>query len=85
LVNTTERRNTLEENSPSSERRRNSEQSNAQKWQERIIFVILSTLRILERQSYLLSIFAMLVKTKKIILIFLRKEVIFLGMEYNIS
>ncbi len=65
MVNTPERRNTLEENSPSSERRRSSEQSNDQTWQERIIFIILSILRILERQSYLLSIFAMLVKKSK--------------------
>jgi len=65
LVNNTERRNTLEENSPSVQRRQSSEQPHDQTWQERIIFIVSSILRILERQSYLLSIFAMLVKSKK--------------------
>ncbi len=64
MVNNTERRNTLEENSPSVQRRQSSEQPRDQTWQERIIFIVSSVLRILERQSYLLSLIAMLVKRK---------------------
>jgi len=62
LVNSTERRETTEESSPSLQRRRSLEQPNDQTWQGRIIFVVLSILRVLERQSYLLSLLAMLVK-----------------------
>jgi hypothetical protein len=64
LVNTVERRNTVEQNSPSVQRRWSLGQSGDQTWQGRIIFVVLLILRVLERQSYLLSLFAMLVKEK---------------------
>jgi hypothetical protein len=64
LVNTVERRNTTQQNSPDSERRWSLEQPGDQTWQGRIIRVVLSIFRILERQSYLLSLLAMLVKDK---------------------
>ncbi len=65
-MNTAEGRNTLEQNSPSLQRRESLEQGTDSTWQGRIFFVVLSILRILERQSYLLSLFAMLVKITKI-------------------
>ncbi|CAF3894722.1 unnamed protein product [Rotaria sp. Silwood2] len=60
LVVTVERPDILEQNSRSLQRRWSFEQSGDQTWQGRIIFVILSLLRVLERQSYLLSLIAML-------------------------
>jgi hypothetical protein len=51
-------------NTSSPERRRSLEQGHDQTWQERISYVVLSILRVLERQSYLLSLLAMLVNTK---------------------
>jgi len=69
LVNIVERRDTLEESASNLQRRRSSEQSTDQTWQGQIIFVVSSILLVLERQSYLLSIIAMLVKIKKPIII----------------
>jgi hypothetical protein len=74
LVNSTERRETTEESSPSLQRRRSLEQPNDQTWQGRIIFVVLSILRVLERQSYLLSLLAMLVKKNPNFVFSLKKK-----------
>ncbi|CAF1290006.1 unnamed protein product [Adineta steineri] len=60
LVNNGERRSTIERNSPSSQHLSNIESAEDQTWQGRIIFIVLLILRVLERQSYLLSIIAML-------------------------
>ncbi|CAF4293408.1 unnamed protein product, partial [Adineta steineri] len=56
LVNNVERRSTIERNSPSPQRLSNLESAEDQTWQGRIIFIVLLILRVLERQSYLLSI-----------------------------
>ena len=61
MGNTVERRNTLENNSPTAQRRWSLEQPSDQTLQGRAIFIIYSILRVLERQSYLLSLIAMLV------------------------
>ncbi len=74
MVNSTERRETTEESSPSLQRRRSLEQPNDQTWQGRIIFVVLSILRVLERQSYLLSLLAMLVKKNPNFVFSLKKK-----------
>ncbi|CAF4509747.1 unnamed protein product [Rotaria sp. Silwood1] len=60
LINTVERRNTFEQYSSSSQCRWSLEQSNDQTWQEQIIFIVYSILGVLERQSYFLSLIAML-------------------------
>ncbi|CAF4348249.1 unnamed protein product, partial [Adineta steineri] len=60
LVNNVERRSTIERNSLSPQRLSNLESAEDQTWQGRIIFIVLLILRVLERQSYLLSIIAML-------------------------
>ncbi|CAF4702929.1 unnamed protein product [Rotaria sp. Silwood1] len=60
LVATVERLDTLEPSSRSLQTRWSFEQSNDQTWQGRIMFVVLSFLHILERQSYLLSLIVML-------------------------
>ncbi|CAF3646268.1 unnamed protein product [Rotaria sordida] len=60
LVATIDRPDTLEQSSRSLQPRWSLDQSSDQTWQGRIIFVILSLLRVLERQSYLLSLIAML-------------------------
>jgi hypothetical protein len=62
LVNSVERRETLEENSPNLQRRWSLEQPGDQTWQGRILFGLFSMFRVLERQSYQLSLLAMLVK-----------------------
>ncbi len=64
MGNTVETRNTIEQNPPLLQRQRSLEQAGDQTWQGKIIFVVLSTLRLLEQQSYLLSLIAMLVKEK---------------------
>jgi hypothetical protein len=66
LVNTAERRDTAEQSSPNEHRRWSLEQPGDQTWQGRILFVLFSILRVLERQSYLLSLFAMLVNIKRL-------------------
>lgn len=53
----------MEQNSPSLQRQRSSEQGRDQTWQGRIISIVLAILRVLERQSYLLSLISMLVIT----------------------
>ncbi|CAF1085642.1 unnamed protein product [Adineta ricciae] len=60
MDNTVERRNTLENHSPTAQRRWSLEQPSDQTLQGRAIFIIYSILRVLERQSYLLSLIAML-------------------------
>jgi hypothetical protein len=84
LVNSVERRETLEESSPNLQRRWSLEQPGDQTWQGRILFVLFSIFRVLERQSYLLSLLAMLVKTLQMNINFLLNQ-LNLGMEYNIS
>ena len=66
-----ERRETTEQNSPTAQRRWSLDQGNDQTWQGRVIIIVLAVLRILERQSYLLSLIAMLVNNlRKKLLIF---------------
>ncbi|CAF4228229.1 unnamed protein product, partial [Rotaria sp. Silwood2] len=60
LVNSADGRETLEQSSPILHRRWSVEQPGDQTWQGRIIFVVFSILRVLERHSYLLSLLAML-------------------------
>lgn len=61
-MNSLDKLNASEKNSSNLQRRWSLEQPGDQTWQGRIIFVIISLLRVLERQSYLLSLIAMLVK-----------------------
>jgi len=65
LVNTVERRDTFGHNSPTGFRRWSLEQGNDQTWQGRLILVVVAVLRVLERQSYLLALIAMLVNYKQ--------------------
>ncbi|CAF1290556.1 unnamed protein product, partial [Rotaria sordida] len=60
LVQSSDGRDILEQSPPLSHRRWSLEQPGDQTWQGRIIFVIFSILRVLERHSYLLSLIAML-------------------------
>ncbi|CAF1201689.1 unnamed protein product [Rotaria sp. Silwood1] len=60
LVHSGDGRDTFERNSPVARRRWSLEQPGDQTWFGRIIFVVFSALRVLERQSYLLSLMAML-------------------------
>ncbi|CAF4296585.1 unnamed protein product [Rotaria socialis] len=61
LVKTVERSDTSEQSPRKSSNRWSLEQPGDHTWQERIVFIALSLLRVLERQSYLLSIISMLV------------------------
>ncbi|CAF0897645.1 unnamed protein product [Adineta ricciae] len=60
LVHNSDGRDTLDQSVPSYHRRWSLEQPGDQTWQGRIIFVVFSTIRVLERHSYLLSLIAML-------------------------
>jgi hypothetical protein len=70
-------RDSSRQTSPSLESRRSLEQGQDQTWQERIIYVVLSILRILERQSYLLSLLAMLVNSKHYLSFYTRNQLLF--------
>ncbi|CAF0821922.1 unnamed protein product [Adineta steineri] len=60
LVHNSDGRDTLEQTPPKLYRRWSLEQPGDQTWQGRIIFVVFSIIRVLERHSYLLSLIAML-------------------------
>ncbi|CAF3472921.1 unnamed protein product [Rotaria socialis] len=60
LVHSSEGRDAIEQGSPTLHRRWSIEQPGDQTWQGRIIFVVFSIFHVLERQSYLLSLIAML-------------------------
>jgi hypothetical protein len=64
LVNNVDGRDASVQNIPNSGRRSSLEQGQDQTWQGRIIYVVSSILRVLERQSYLLSLISMLVNAK---------------------
>ncbi|CAF1213486.1 unnamed protein product [Rotaria magnacalcarata] len=61
LVKTVEKSDTSEQSPRKSSNRWSLGQPGDHTWQERIVFIALSLLRVLERQSYLLSIISMLV------------------------
>ncbi len=62
MVHNAEGRDTLEQPPPTLHRRWSIEQPGDQTCQGRILFVLFSIIRVLERQSYLLSLIAMLVE-----------------------
>jgi len=62
LVHSSEGRDTLEPTPPVLHRRWSLEQPGDQTWSGRIIFIVFSIIRVLERHSYLLSLIAMLVE-----------------------
>jgi hypothetical protein len=64
LVNNVDGRDASVQNIPNPGRRSSLEQGQDQTWQGRIIYVVSSILRVLERQSYLLSLISMLVNAK---------------------
>ena len=61
MVSTTERRDAPDDATPNDQRRWSFDLSRDQTWQGRLIFIMLAVLRVLERQSYLLALIAMLV------------------------
>lgn len=79
-----DRTDTADETPGEFRRRWSLEQPGDQTWQGRIIFVIFASLRVLERQSYLLSLIAMLVRLiLDVSLVFHRCTN--LGVEYHLS
>lgn len=71
------------EQNPTLHRRWSLEQPGDQTWSGRIIFIVFSIIRVLERHSYLLSLISMLVEI--FLFLFSFNYLINLGMEYYIS
>ena len=64
MVSAIERRDTIDQSPLNLQHQRSFEQYNDQTWQGRLIYGVLSIFRVLERQSYLLSLIAMLVNNR---------------------